>query len=389
MRASVIINALVAVVVGFGSTLAIIVAAAQALGATTSQISSSVSAICLALAISTTYLSIRHRIPMVTAWSTPGAALIAATDGSISFTEGVGAYIAVAAAILLTAFLKPLTRLVERIPASIAAGMLAGVLIKFVIAVFDQAAAAPLLVLPLFALFLVVRSFSPAWAVISVLIAGTGLVYGLDMAGPLPKDIGLTTYEFIMPIFDPAALIGLAVPLYLVTMASQNLPGFAVLRGSGYTPPTASALTVTGLTSLGSAFFGALTTNMAAITAAICTGPDTHPDASKRWMTGPFYGFFYLILSLFGASLVALFAALPTAFIATIAGLALLSPLVGAATTALKDEAGRVAAMATLCVTASSLSLFGIGSAFWGVLAGLAVIGMDAFAKKIRRRRGN
>ena len=380
---------MVAVVVGFGSTLAIIVAAAQALGATTTQISSSVSAICLALAISATYLSIRHRIPMVTAWSTPGAALIAATDGSITFAEGVGAYIAVAAAILLTAFLKPLTRLVERIPASIAAGMLAGVLIKFVIAVFDQAAAAPLLVLPLFALFLIVRSFSPAWAVISVLIAGTGLVYGLDMAGPLPNDVGLTSYEFVMPVFDPAALIGLAVPLYLVTMASQNLPGFAVLRGSGYTPPTASALAVTGLTSLGSAFFGALTTNMAAITAAICTGPDTHPDASKRWMTGPFYSFFYLILSLFGASLVALFAALPTAFIATVAGLALLSPLVGAATTALKEEAGRVAAMATLCVTASSLSLFGIGSAFWGVLAGLAVIGMDAFAKKIRRRRGN
>ena len=385
MRASVIINALVAVVVGFGSTLAIIVAAAQALGATTAQISSSVSAICLALAISATYLSIRHRIPMVTAWSTPGAALIAATDGSISFAEGVGAYIAVAAAILLTAFLKPLTRLVERIPPSIAAGMLAGVLIKFVIAVFDQAALAPFLVLPLFALFLVLRSFSPPWAVIGVLVAGTGLVFALDMAGPLPRDIGLTTYEFVMPVFDTAALIGLAVPLYLVTMASQNLPGFAVLRGSGYSPPTASALTVTGLTALGSAFFGALTTNMAAITAAICTGPDTHPDASKRWMAGPFYGFFYLVLSLFGASLVALFAALPTAFIATVAGLALLSPLVGAATTALKDEAGRVAAMATLCVTASGLSLFGIGSAFWGVLAGLAVIGMDAVAKSFRR----
>lgn len=384
MRASVVINALVACVVGFGSTLAIIVAAAQALGATTAQISSSVSAVCLAIAISAIFLSFRHRIPMVTAWSTPGAALIAATDGSISFEEGVGAYCAVAAAILLTAFVKPLTRLVERIPASIAAGMLAGVLIKFVIEVFDQAVAAPLLVLPLFGLFLVLRSFSPAWAVIGVLAAGTGLVFGLDMAGPLPSDIGLTRYEFTMPVFDVAALIGLALPLYLVTMASQNLPGFAVLRGSGYTPPTASALTVTGLTSLSTAFFGAVTTNMAAITAAICTGPDTHPDASKRWMAGPFNGLFYLILSFFGASLVAVFAALPAAFIATVAGVALLSPLVGAATTALKEETGRVAAMTTLCVTASGLSLFGVGSAFWGVLAGLAVIGMDTAAKKLR-----
>lgn len=385
MRASVIINALVAVVVGFGSTLAIIVAAAQALDATRLEISSSVSAICLAMAFSATWLSIRHRIPMVTAWSTPGAALIAATDGSIDFAEGVGAYIAVALAILLTAFLKPLTRLVERIPASIAAGMLAGVLIKFVIAVFDQAAAAPMLVLPLVGLFIVLRSFSPAWAVIGVLIAGTGLVHGLDLTGPLPDDIGLTSFTFVTPVFDPAALIGLALPLYLVTMASQNLPGFAVLRGSGYAPPISSALAVTGLSSLVTAFFGALTMNMAAITAAICTGPDTHPDPAKRWMTGPIYGFAYLVLALFGASLVALFAALPTAFIATVAGLALLSPLVGAATTALQDEAGRVAATATLCVTASSLSLFGIGSAFWGVLAGLAVIGMDAFARKIRR----
>ena len=220
-------------------------------------------------------------MPIIAAWSTPGAALIAATDGSISFPEAVGCYVAVAALILLTAFVKPLTRLIEKLPAAVAAGMLSGVLIKFVIAVFDQAALDPMLVVPLVLLFLVLRMISPAWAVVAILLLGIGLVFGLGKAGPLPDRIGLSTLEFVTPHFTLGSLIGLAIPLYLVTMASQNLPGFAVLKAAGYTPAMRPVLAVTGIASLATGLFGAVTTNLAAITAAICTGPG-HPPGRRQ-----------------------------------------------------------------------------------------------------------
>jgi len=385
MRASLFINPLVAVLVGFGSTLAIIVAAAQAVGATPGQVASSVAAVCLATAFISGVLSTANRMPIIAAWSTPGAALIAATDGSISFPEAVGCYVAVAVLILLTAFVKPLTRLIEKLPAAVAAGMLSGVLIKFVIAVFDQATLDPMLVVPLVLLFLVLRVISPAWAVVAILVLGIGLVFGLGKAGPLPDRIGLSTLEFVAPHFTIGSLIGLAIPLYLVTMASQNLPGFAVLKAAGYTPAMRPVLAVTGVASLATGLFGAVTTNLAAITAAICTGPDTHPDATKRWQSGPVYAVSYIVLAAIGASLVALFAALPASLIATIAGLALLAPLVGAVGVALQDDTTRVAAVLTLCVTASDLSVFGVGSAFWGLCAGLLVLGLAKVAASLRK----
>ncbi len=384
MRASILINPLVAVLVGFGSTLAIIVAAAQAVGATPGQVASSVAAVCLATAFISGVLSTANRMPIIAAWSTPGAALIAATDGGIGFSEAVGCYVAVACLILLTAFVKPLTRLIERLPAAVAAGMLSGVLIKFVIAVFDQAALDPMLVAPLVLLFLVLRVISPAWAVVAILILGIGLVFGLGKAGPLPERIGLSNLEFVTPHFTLGGLIGLAIPLYLVTMASQNLPGFAVLKAAGYTPAMRPVLAVTGVASLVTGLFGAVTTNLAAITAAICTGPDTHPDPAKRWLSGPVYAASYIVLAAIGASLVALFAALPASLIATIAGLALLAPLVGAIGVALQEEATRAAAVLTLCVTASDLSVFGVGSAFWGLCAGLLVLFLSKAAASFR-----
>ena len=378
---SVATAALVATIAGVGGTLPVVLAAAQAVGATPEQASSWVSGLGLATALSAVVLSVRYRMPIITAWSTPGAALIASTSGVPSFAAAVGAFVLAAALILLTAAIRPLGRLIEKIPASIAAAMLAGILLRLVIAMVELVPSSPLLVLPLIALFLVARAVMPALASLVVLVAGALLAWSLGLVKPMPG-IGVSTIVLTAPAWDVATLIGLGVPLYLVTMASQNLPGFAVLRASGYQPPTQPVLAVTGLASLGTAFMGAHTSNLAAISAALCTGPDAHPDPAKRWMTGPFYAFFWLLIALFGASLVGLFAALPPALLATVAGTALLGSTAGALGAALAGDQDRLAATGTLAVTVSGVTLMGVGSAFWGLVFGLLILGIDRLLKR-------
>jgi benzoate membrane transport protein len=374
-------SAFVAAIVGFGSTLALIVAAANALGASTLQTASMVTALCLAMAVETAVLSWRYRMPVISAWSTPGAALIAASTG-FSLGEGVGAFLVAAVLLIATGLLRPLTRLVSRIPASVSSGMLAGIVVTFVTGAFKTVAVDPLLILPLLAAFFVIRLFNPALSVLSVLIGGGVLAVALGRVGDLPAP-EISTLTVIAPEFTLAALIGLALPLYLVTMASQNLSGLAVLKAAGYEPPAGPLIAFTGFISLLTAPLGALSTNLAAISAAICTGPDAHPDPAQRWKTGPFYALFYLLFAIFGASLVAIFAVLPPALIALVAGLGLLAPLVNALAIALKDEAERVPAITTFAVTASGLVVAGVGSAFWGLCAGLIVLGLG----KLRARR--
>ena len=384
MRLSIVTSAVVASLVGFGSTIAIIIAAAQAVGATPAQTSSWVAGLCLAMMATSGYLSVRHRLPIITAWSTPGAALIAATTG-LTIESAAGAFLLAGALILVTAAFRSVGSLIERIPAPVAAAMLAGVIIRFVVAVFESAQASPALVLPLVGLFLVARVLNAALAVLAVLAAGLGVAFGFDLARPLAMTTPFSTLTLIVPRFEPAALIGLGLPLYLVTMASQNLPGFAVLRASGFDRvPTRSILGVTGLSSVATAFLGASTSNLAAISAAICTGPDTHPDPGKRWMTGPFYAACYVLFALFGGAVIALITALPPELIRTVAGLGLVGALAGALATSMADEAKRFPAVLTLAVTASGLTLFGIGSAFWGLLAGLLAVGLDALARRMR-----
>lgn len=375
MRASVVISAIVAVLVGFGSSVAIVLAAAAAVGANAAQTSSWIAALCVSMAVTTAVLSVHHRMPIVTAWSTPGAALIAATSG-ISVNAAVGGFVFAAALILLTAAFRPLGMLIERIPKSIASAMLAGVLLSFVLAIFDHLDTEPYLVIPLLLLFAVIRVFSPIWAVLAVLFAGIALAYVLGLTEPVGT-LHLSSFVWITPQFDPGVLIGLGLPLFLVTMASQNLPGFAVLTAAGYAPPTRSILTVTGLASLLSAGAGAHTSNLAAITASICTGADAHPDRDKRWLCGPFYAAGYAVLAVFGASLVVVFASFPKALIVTIAGIALIGPLVAALSNSMVVEEERFVAITTFAVTASGLSAIGIGSAFWGLSAGLIVYGLD------------
>ncbi len=379
MRASVIIAGLVATLVGVGGTLAVIVEAARAVGADQAQTSSWVTGLCIAMGLPSVYLSVRHRIPIITAWSTPGAVLIAASaPGTVNIQQAVGAFVLVAMLILLTAAIRPIATLIERIPTSVAAAMLAGVLFRIVASVFQHASTTPLFVLPLVALFLVARLVHASSAALVVLVGGAALAWGLGMTQTVDFSAGLTSVTLISPEWDFSTLVGLGLPLYLVTMASQNLPGFAVLRASGYPVPARSILTVTGLASLLTAPLGSHTSNLAAITAAICTGPDAHPDPTRRWLTGPVYGAAQLVLALFGASLVSLFASLPAALLATVAGCALLGSLTGALGTALVVEKQRLAAVLTFVVSASGLTLGGIGSAFWGLVAGLLVLGLDA-----------
>jgi benzoate membrane transport protein len=377
-------SALIASTVGFAGTLALIVAAAQAVGATAAQTVSWITAISLAKAIEGGWLTWRHRMPVVCAWSTPGAALIGASAG-IAFDAAVGAFIATGLAIVATALFRPLGRLVERIPMSVAAAMLAGVLLPFVLGAFKAIPQAPALALAMIAVYALARPLSPLFAVVIVLGVGIAASVALGLVGPLGEAVTAPRLEFVAPRFEPAVLIGLALPLYLVTMASQNLPGFAVLRASGYTPPVQPALAVTGAGSIASAFFGAHTTNLAAITAALCTGPDVDRDPANRWPAGMVYAAAWLGLAVAGASGVALLAALPPALIAVAVGLALLGPLVGALGTAMKDEAERYPALVAFAVTAAGVGFGGIGAAFWGLAAGLAAHALEHAMRGLRR----
>ena len=378
---SVATAALVATVAGVGGTLPVVLAAAHAMGATPAEASSWVAGLGIATAVSSLYLSVRYRMPITGAWSTSGAALVAATQGVPGLRAAVGAFILAAVLILLTAAVRPLGRLIERIPASIASAMLAGILLHLVVVMVEQVPVQPLLVLPLIALFLVVRVLTPALASLIVLVAGGLLAWALGLVKPIPL-VGFSQLELIVPSWDVGTLIGLGVPLYLVTMASQNLPGFAVLRSAGYQPPTQASLVVTGTASLGTAFLGAHTSNLAAISAALCAGPDAHPDPAQRWKTGPFYALFWAIMALFGASLVGLFGALPPALLMTIAGTALLGATAGSMGAALAVDKERLAAAGTLAVTVSGISLFGVGSAFWGLCFGLLTLGLERLLRR-------
>jgi len=381
MRPSLISAALVAALVGYGSSIAIVLAAAAALGATPDQTASWLLAVCLAKAAGAAILSTWHRVPVVLAWSTPGAALIAAASG-YGMAEGVAAFLFAGLLILATGLIRPLGALVAKIPDGIAAAMLAGVLLPFVLNGAGALQEAPLLIAPMIALFALVRLANPAMAVLAALAAGLATAFATGVAAlpdlpPLPP-----TPTFIAPEFHWSVLIGLGLPLYLVTMASQNLPGFATMRAAGYEPPVASALTVTGGISAFAALFGAHTVNMAAITAAICMGDDVHPDRTQRWKVGLAYAGVWTVLGLTGPVVIAILNALPPALMTALVALALLGPLMGALTGAFAHPDQRFPATLTLAVTGAGVAFAGIGAAFWGLLAGLAIWGLERLARK-------
>lgn len=372
--------ALTSALIGFGGTLALVLAAAQAIGASNAQTASWVTVICFAIAIESLALSLWYRMPMVTAWSSAGLALIGTSTG-FGVNEAVGAFLMTAVLVMATGLLRPLARLVSKIPAGLSAGMLAGVLLPFVLAGAQSTTVDPVFALSLATGFFVLRLWNPSLAIIAVLIIG--IIWAI-VSQRTSADFSFvpTQIAFVAPTFSLAGFFGLSIPLYIVTMASQNLPGLAVLRADGYEPPAGPPIALTGALSFVSGFFGASTTNLSAITAAICTGPEAHPDPDKRWVVGLWYSGLYAIFGFFGASLIALVSIMPGALIALALGLALLAPLVNATRIAMADERDRFAAITTLAVTASGVAFAGIGAAFWGLSVGLIIHGLDRLRSK-------
>jgi benzoate membrane transport protein len=372
---SLISSTMAAVVVGFASTILVVMEAARNVGATPSQQASWAAALCFGMAVTSFYLSCRYRMPMITAWSTPGAVLIATSGGGIAYANALGAFVVAGLLMVVAGLVKPLERAIEKIPAPIAAAMLAGVLLRYTLGVPGAAMAMPLAVLPLIIVFFGLRLSYPLYAVPVVVVAGVAIAgFSGSFAGDCCS-FGVTALEWTTPVFDLETVLSIGVPLFLVTMASQNLPGFAVLRASGYQPPVQPALLVTGAASAALAPFGSHAVNMAAITASIVTGPDCHPDPQKRWLVAWPYLILYGLIGLMAASFVQVLGALPKDLVTAIAGLALFSPLMGNVIAMMKEPRDIESALVTFLVTASGLTVMGVGSAFWGLVAGVVLFG--------------
>jgi len=376
--------AAVGVIVGFGGTIALVVQAGQAMGASPAQIVSMTTALCLGIGLPGLWLSWRLKTPVILAWSTPGAALLAASTLGLGWATAVGAFVIAGLAMVVTGLVPALGRLTARIPSAMAAAMLAGVLLPFCIKLFLVFPTDLVLAAGLFAVFVVMRRLAPAWALPAVL-AGAFAVLALRGQVTTPPGTGLFGgLDPVMPQFDFKTAVSLALPLFLVTLVSQNLPGLVVLKAAGYEPPAGKLLFVTGLATTVLAPFGAYGINLSALVAAICTGPDAHPDPTQRWRVGVIYGAFYLVVALFAAPLVGLFIAMPMAALALLTGLALIGPLTGALTSAMAEPADREAAVITFAATASGVALWGVGSAFWGLAAGFAALAAARIARKAR-----
>ena len=371
----------VTVLVGFASSAAIVFQAAQALGATPAQTSSWMWALGLGMGVTCLGLSLRWKMPVVTAWSTPGAAMLVASAAGVPMSEAIGGFLLSALLITIAGFSGIFERMLSRIPVSLAAGMLAGVLLRFGLDAFAAIQTEPALVLGMLGTYLAARRWWPRYAVILTLAAGIGiaaLAGSLHVAG---LRLELARPVWTTPQLSVAAVLGIALPLFVVTMASQNVPGVAVIRASGYPVPISSAVGWTGAVNLALAPFGAFALNLAAITAAICMGPEAHADPARRYMAAVWAGVFYLLVGVFGATVASLFAAFPQALVLAIAGIALLGTLGGSLAAALREALAGEAALVTFLVTASRLSLAGIGAAFWGLIAGVIV------RVALRRRR--
>jgi benzoate membrane transport protein len=378
-------SALIAIVVGFGGTVALIIQALRTLSASVDQTASAVTALCLGMAFGSIALSIRMRMPIVIAWSVPGAALLVASAPGVAWPVAIGVFLVAGLLMVLVGLVPALGRLAERVPMSLASAMLAGVLLPFCLDAFRIGAVDPLLIAVLVGVFILGRQLAPLYALLLVLAAGMALTLLRQQVAPLPHGATLGTLVPTLPAFQAGAVVSLALPFFLVTLISQNLAGIMVLRAAGYAPRPGALLTGTGVMSLLIAPFGAPGVNLAAITAALCTNDDAHPDRHLRWVVAVIYGSFYLLLAVFSPALVRFFLALPQAVIAALAGIALVPALLSSLENMLLERSDRDASVLTFLATASGLALFGLGSAFWGLAVGFAVLGARALWSRSRK----
>ncbi|MCK9512083.1 MAG: benzoate/H(+) symporter BenE family transporter [Pigmentiphaga sp.] len=367
---SAVMAGFLAVLVSYSGPLVIFFQAAQSAGVSTDVMTSWVWAISLGAAISGIVLSVWLKVPVVTAWSAPGTALLVTLFPGLSLGEAVGAYMTAAALLFVIGVSGSFDRLIAYIPRGIAAGMMAGILFQFGVGAFQAVGSMPALALGMFISHIVFRRLIPRYAIVLVLLVGVAISVGPGGFSIGGFELEIARPMFFMPEFSWTSTLSLALPLALVSLTGQFLPGMAILRVSGYATQARPILAVTSLASLGTAVFGGITVVLAAITAALCTGPDAHEDPRRRYVAGVANGAFYLVGALFAGSIVHLFTSLPTQFVAILAGLALLGAIGANLIETVQAESHREAALITFVATASGMTFLGLASAFWGVVLG-------------------
>ena len=373
----------VAVLVGFTSSVAIVFQAAQALHATPEQLTSWMWALGLGMGLCTLLPSLWLRQPVMVAWSTPGAAVVAtaALAGGFGMPEAIGAFMVSAALIVLCGVTGLFEKVMDRIPVAVAAALLAGVLARFGLNGFAAAQTALPLVLLMLGCYLLAKRWLPRFAVVLTLLVAIVYVAARGQLVSTGIELSFAQPELVVPVFSWAATVSMALPLFVVTMASQNLPGVAAIRAAGYAMPISKLITITGLATLVLAPFGAFALCLSSITAAICMGPEAHTDKAKRYTAAAACGIFYVLIGIFGAAITGVLTAFPRELIAAIAGLALLGTIGGALSTALHEPQHREAATITFLVTLSGVVIAGVGSAFWGVVAGALALGVQRLGR--------
>lgn len=367
---------IIASVVGYTSSFAVVLTGLAAVGATPKQAASGLLALCIVQTVGTFWLSRRHQMPILLVWSTPGVALLAGM-GTVNggWSAAVGAFILAGVAYVLTGLWPAIGRLIARIPPPIAQGMLAGVVLELCVAPVTSLIDNPGAIVPIVLVWLLGVRLAPRWAVPAAFVAA-GIVIGIDMirrgegiaASSLLPELSLTA-----PTLSWEAVVSIALPLYIVTMASQNVPGVAIMKSFGYDIPWRDSIVTSGVATIAGATAGAHSINLAAISAALAAGPDAGPDKSRRWIAAQAAAWTYAVLAAATVALAALVAVAPTGVIATIAGLALLGTLASALESSMAQPKGREAAIVTFLVAASGITAYGIGSAAWAIVAGLAV----------------
>ncbi|MCZ4080220.1 benzoate/H(+) symporter BenE family transporter [Rhodococcus sp. H36-A4] len=380
-RAQPILAGIVAALVGFTSSFAVVLTGLRAVGATPTEAASGLLAVMITQGVGMVYLSRRYRQPITLAWSTPGAALLAGTGTVVGgWPAAVGAFVVVGVLIVATGLSPRLGKLIQSIPTSLAQAMLAGVLLPLCLQPVTAFATSPAVIAPVVLVWLVLQRFSQRWAVPAA-FGAAAIVIAIDVWSQdrIPRALDLIPrIDPTMPHWTWQAIIGIALPLYIVTMASQNIPGVAVMTSFGYDVPWRSVLSITGIGTVLGAPFGGHAINLAAISAALAAGPSAHPDTKRRWIAAFSAGWFYLFLALCSAAVATLVAVAPPGVVETVAGLALFGTLGASLAGALKAETGREAAILTFLIAASGVVIFGIGSAFWALVVGLILRGVLA-----------
>ncbi len=365
----------VASITGTAASVGLVLAALTSLGATKSQTASAIFVLIAMYGLLSIALSWRFKMPISIVWSTPGAALLISSGTlGLPFSSAVGAFIFTGVLLLLTGLWPALGRLVSSIPRPIASAMLAGVIFNFCVAPFKSASAFPWVVLPGILVWLILYKYATVWATPAAMVIIFSLT-AIDLGITVDASQIFPTVEFVAPTFDIAAIVSIGIPLYLVTMASQNIPGIAIMKSFGFEVPFKPVMAATGLSAIFAAFFGGFSMNLAAITAALNANDHAHPDPKRRWLASVYGGFVYLVIALLAGVTVSFVLQAPRDLVLAAAGIALLGTIVSALSAAVEVIELRLPAMVTFLVTASQVSALGIGSAFWALLSGLTVWG--------------